>query len=135
MNETLTTLEIQKLFNVSAQTVYNWRKLGKLRSYKLGHRRLFKREDIEQLLIEDTQLKLDTTPRERTARELEFFEQLEANLTESESFELMFYPHAEREYHRLILDLARKYGVKIPKWFVAQCHHWKVSTDDKKTKK
>lgn len=121
----LTVKEAARLLEIEPMTVYRWMKLGKLRSYKKGgYRRLFKREDIDQVLAKKSQLKLDHKTRERTAEEMKFFNKLSANLTEKESFQFMFSFLSEREYHELILTLAKKYKVLVPNWFIKECRHW-----------
>jgi excisionase family DNA binding protein len=47
-----TTEEISEKFRVSRQTVWRWKKLGKIVSKKIGRRNLFSEKDIKNLLGE-----------------------------------------------------------------------------------
>jgi len=127
MNEIMTMREIATTFKVTEMTIYRWRKSGKLKSYKQGYRRVFKREDVERLRNEETQLILDTKPKDWTVIEIKFFEQLDAKLTGRESFQIKYYPLSGREWCQLILDLAEKYNVTIPKWFEKECRIWNIA--------
>jgi len=128
MNEMMNTTEVAQAFNVTATTIYYWWKAGKLRSFKHGSRRLFRKEDVDDLLAKQNQLNLETAKRDRTPEELKFFEQLKTKLTEEESMELMISPLAEGPYHEFILKMAKKYKVPIPEWFKRECRIWNVST-------
>jgi len=45
----LSTKEVQKIFNVSRQTINNWRKSGLLSSIKIKSRRYFFRDQVQAL--------------------------------------------------------------------------------------
>ena len=131
MNELLTVKETAKLLDIEIMTVYRWINSGKLPSYKKGgHRRLFKKEDVERLANEKGQLVLDIKTRKRTASELEYFKQLEAKLTRQELLGFLSNTFSEHDWHQLILDLARRYNVSIPKWFEKECRVWGVNPDE-----
>ena len=127
MNEIMTTLEVAQLLHVSTQTIINWRKSGKLKSYTRGRNRFFKRDDIDKQLIKQSQLQLDTAPRERPVKQLKFFERLNEKLTAQESFQFMFSFLPERDWHLLILSLATKYEMVIPSFFKKECRRLNIT--------
>lgn len=45
----LSTKDVQKIFNVSRQTINDWRKSDLLQSFKIKSRRFFFKEQVEQL--------------------------------------------------------------------------------------
>ena len=49
-SEYLTRQEVAKLLKVDLSTVHNWTKRGKLKSFGLGSRVYYKREDVETAL-------------------------------------------------------------------------------------
>lgn len=49
--ELLTTSDIITLFQTCRSTIYNWEKQGKLKPYKVGRRKFYRREDIASLLV------------------------------------------------------------------------------------
>ena len=51
MAEWLTTKEVCEELKVSESTVYRWVSEGKLRGYKIGGLRRFKREDVDDLAV------------------------------------------------------------------------------------
>lgn len=50
--EYLTRSEISKILKVDLSTIHNWTKQGKLKPYGIGSRIYFKRDEVEQSLIE-----------------------------------------------------------------------------------
>ncbi|WP_456441878.1 helix-turn-helix domain-containing protein [Psychroserpens sp.] len=50
--ELLSRKEIALLFKATPQTIHNWTKEGKLKIYGIGTRRYYKRNEVEQALIE-----------------------------------------------------------------------------------
>lgn len=50
--ELLTSADIIELFQTCRSTIYNWEKKGKLKAYKVGRKKYYRREDIRQLFIE-----------------------------------------------------------------------------------
>jgi len=55
----LSAKEVQKIFNVSRQTINDWRKSELLQSFKIKSRRFFFKEQVEQLR---KQMKAQPTP-------------------------------------------------------------------------
>jgi excisionase family DNA binding protein len=50
LKKLLKTKEVCELFQVSKPTIYEWLKQGKLKSIKIGSRRYFLWQDIEELI-------------------------------------------------------------------------------------
>lgn len=50
--ELLSSKDVALLFKATPQTIYNWTKEGKLKVYGIGARRYYKRNEVEQALIE-----------------------------------------------------------------------------------
>lgn len=48
----LTRNEVSEMLKVDLSTVHNWTKSGKLKAYSIGTRVYFKRDEVEQSLIE-----------------------------------------------------------------------------------
>ena len=49
--EYLTRNEVKDLLKVDLSTIHNWTKKGKLKSYGIGHRVYYKRDEVEKALI------------------------------------------------------------------------------------
>jgi excisionase family DNA binding protein len=49
--EYLTRNEVKRLLKVDLSTVHNWTKKGKLKSYGIGNRVYYKRQEVEQTFI------------------------------------------------------------------------------------
>lgn len=49
MDDLLTVKDVMRIFQVTQQTIYNWMRDGRLRSYKIGATRRFKMKDVEAL--------------------------------------------------------------------------------------
>ena len=128
MNDLLTANEVAKIFNVTHVTLFNWRKSGKLRGFKQGYRRMYRREDVERLRVKQFQMNLEIIKRERTKKENEFFKHLDTKLSKKESWDLAYNIMAEKEYYEYIIEMAKKYKVPIPEWFKKECRQWNVST-------
>lgn len=47
----LTCAEIMELFQVCRTTIYNWEKQGKIQPYKVGRKKYYIREDIQNLFV------------------------------------------------------------------------------------
>ena len=49
-----TQKEVAEMFNVTTQTIYRWRKAGKINAVKVGNRALITWEEINRVLKENT---------------------------------------------------------------------------------
>jgi hypothetical protein len=49
--EYLTRNQVKEMLDVDLSTIHNWTKRGKLKSYSLGNRVYYKRDEIEQAII------------------------------------------------------------------------------------
>ena len=50
-----TQKEVAEMFNVTTQTIYRWRKAGKINAVKVGNRALITWEEINRVLKENTE--------------------------------------------------------------------------------
>ncbi len=50
--EYLTRREVAKMLSVDLSTIHNWKKKGILKAYQVGGRVIFKREDVENAIVE-----------------------------------------------------------------------------------
>ena len=50
-----TQKEVAEMFNVTTQTIYRWRKAGKINAVKVGNRALITWEEINRVLKETTE--------------------------------------------------------------------------------
>ena len=50
--ELLTTADIITLFQVCRSTIYNWEKQGRLKPYKVGRKKYYTRQEIQELFVE-----------------------------------------------------------------------------------
>lgn len=53
----LTGAEVRELLHVSQMTLHNWKSSGKLKSWKIGNRVLFKEEEVKAALTAQVPLK------------------------------------------------------------------------------
>ncbi len=49
--EYLTRNEVKEMLKIDLSSVHNWTKKGKLKSYGIGNRIYYKREEVEQAII------------------------------------------------------------------------------------
>lgn len=47
----LTMRDMMQLFDTCRSTIYNWEKSGKLKPYKVGRRKYYLKDDVQELFV------------------------------------------------------------------------------------